>query len=225
MSGGKAYKFSKTEIQLLTSYDNASPGPLHVSAITKADPPVITVTSTTSLGSTGDIGVAMLDSIEGMTEADDEVLLYQVINGTTITWLNADSTNWGTFTGTGLLYPGTMTDWCEVTGLNRQGGSSPEINSTDVCSDFEEFEIGLPNFGTVQVDFKYAPLTTVQAAMETLQEDGTKGAIRYSLPRSGGERWVLGFVQQTGEQGQNGALWTGSMTFRATGKPVTVTPA
>ncbi len=225
MPGGKRYKFSKTEIQIMTAFDDASPGPLHVSNITNAEPPVITVTSTTSLGATGDIGVAELSSVEGMTEADDEVLLYQVINGTTITWLNGDSTGWGTFSGSAVLFPGTMTDWCEVTGLNRQGGSSPEINATSVCSDFEEFEIGLANFGTIQVDFNYAPLTTVQAAMEQLQEDGTKGAIRYSLPRSGGERWVLGFIQQTGEQGQNGSLWTGSMTFRATGKPVTVTPA
>lgn len=225
MPGGKRYKFSKTEIQIMTALDNASPGPLTVLGITKAEPPVITLNSTTTLGVAGDIGVGQLDSIEGMIEADDEVLLYQIIDGTTITWLNGNSTDWTTFSGSGVFYPGTMSNWCEVTGLNRQGGSSPEINATDVCSDFEEFEIGLPNFGTVQVDFKYAPLTTVQAALETLQENGTKGAIRYSLPRSGGERWVLGFVQQTGEQGQNGGLWTGSMTFRATGKPVTVTPS
>ena len=103
--------------------------------------------------------------------------------------------------------------------LERAGRLDP-----DQRPEAAEFEIGLPDFGTVQFDFNYAPLTTVQASLETFQQSGDKCAIHYSLPKSGGERWVLGFIQQTGEQGQNGSLWTGSATFRATGKPVTVTP-
>jgi hypothetical protein len=81
---------------------------------------------------------------------------------------------------------------------------------------------GLPDFGTAQIDFNYAPQTTVQQALDTFQQSGEKTAIHYSLPNGGGERYVLGFIQQTGEQGQNGGLWTGSATFRATGAPVTV---
>lgn len=225
MSAGKRFKFNGSAIQFCSSFDDASPGPLHVSNITAADPAVVTVDDTSSLGSAGDGCVFQLQSVEGMTELDDTVQLGLIIDGTTIRMPNVDSSGYSAFSGTALLYPGVMSDWCEVTGLNRQGGSSPEIPASTVCSDFAEFEIGLPDFGTAQVDFNYAPATTIQQSLETFQESGDATAIRYSLPRSGGERWVLGFVQQTGEQGQNGALWTGSMTFRATGKPLTIIPA
>jgi hypothetical protein len=225
MSAGKRFKFNGSEIQFATSFDDDTPGPLTVTAITQADPPVVTVSSTTTLGETGDVFAGKLSSVEGMVEVDDEAYIIQIINGTTFSLLNTDSTDYAAFTGTALFLPAVMTDWCEVTGFNRQGGSSPEIPATTVCSDYAEFEIGLPDFGTAQVDFNYAPATTVQQALEDFQESGDKTVIHYSLPRSGGERWVLGFVQQTGEQGQNGGLWTASMTFRATGKPVTVIPS
>lgn len=224
MSAGKRYKFQGSEIQFTSSFDNTSPGPLSVTAITNANPAVVTVADTSSLGATNDVTAVKLDSVEGMTEVDEEVFLVQVLSGTTFSLLNVNSTGYGTFSGTALAYPAVMTNWCEITGMNRQGGSSPEIPATTVCSEFAEFEIGLPDFGTVQFDFNYAPLTTVQTSLETFQQSGDKCAIHYSLPKSGGERWVLGFIQQTGEQGQNGSLWTGSATFRATGKPVTVTP-
>ncbi len=223
MSAGKRFKWAHSEIQFLSSYDDASPL-ITVTAITKADPPVVSASH--GQGSTvGTIFVAKLESIEGMTEVDDEVFIMRVLTSGTAQLLNTDSTGYGTFSGTGLLSVGQMTDWCEITSLNRQGGSSPEIPATTVCSDFAEFEIGLPDFGSASFDFNYAPLTTVQEALDDFQQSGDKTAIHYSLPRSGGERWVLGFIQQTGEQGANGGLWTGSATFRATGAPVTVTPA
>ncbi len=222
MSAGKRYKWAHSEIQFLSSFDDASPL-ITVTAITKADPPVVSASH--GQGSVvGTIFVAKLESVEGMTEVDDEVFIMRVLTSGTAQLLNTDSTDYGTFTGTGLLSVGQMTDWCEITSLNRQGGSSPEIPATTVCSDFAEFEIGLPDFGSVAFDFNYAPLTTVQDALDAFQQSGDKTAIHYSLPRSGGERWVLGFIQQTGEQGANGGLWTGSATFRATGAPVTVTP-
>ncbi len=221
MPAGKRYKFNGSEIQFLSSYDEDSPGPMHVTAITKTNPAVVTVDSTTALGATGDIAVAKLDSVDGMTEVEGAYIV-EVLSGTTVSLLGVDSSTYGTFTLTALAYPGVFSDWCEVTGLNRQGGSSPEIPATTVCSTFAEFEIGLPDFGTAQIDFNYAPSTTVQQALDTFQQSGEKTAIHYSLPNGGGERYVLGFIQQTGEQGQNGSLWTGSATFRATGAPVTV---
>lgn len=223
MSAGKRYKFQGSEIQFATAFDNASPGPLHVSGISNASIAIVTVSDTSSLGAANEVFAGKLSSVEGMTEVDDETFIIQIVDATTFKLLGVDSTGYGTFSGTALFYPAVMSNWCEVTGFNRQGGSSPEIPATTVCSDFAEFEIGLPDFGTAQVDFNYAPNTTVQTALDTFQQSGEKTVLHYSLPRSGGERWVLGFVQQTGEQGQNGGLWTASMTFRATGAPVTVT--
>lgn len=220
MSAGKRFKFNGSTIKFLTSFDESSPGPMSVSNISNANPAVVTVNSTTVLGSADDIAVVKLASVEGMTEVDDQTYIVQVIDSTTFRLLGINSSGYGTFSGTALAYPGVMTDWCEVTSWNRQGGTSPEIPATTVCSEFAEFEIGLPDFGTVAAEFNYAPDTTVQEALDTFQQSGEKTAVMY-CPRNGIARWVLGFVQQTGEQGSNGALWTGSMTFRATGAPVT----
>ena len=49
MSAGKRHKFNGSAIRFVTSFDQASPGPMSVSAITSADPAVVTVNSTTVL--------------------------------------------------------------------------------------------------------------------------------------------------------------------------------
>lgn len=221
MSSGKRHKFQGSPIRFLTSYDEASPGPMSVSAITKASPAVVTVDSTTILGATGEIGVVKLASVEGMTELGGYYIV-EVLGATTFSLVGVDSSDYTTFTGTALAYPGVFSPWCEVTGLNRQGGASPEIPASTVCSDFAEFEVGLPDFGTAQVDFNFAPETGVQTALEAFQRSGERTAIQYEAANGAWQRTVLGFIQQTGEQGQNGGLWTGSATFRATGAPVTV---
>lgn len=221
MSAGKRYKFQGSPIRFLTSYDEASPGPMSVSAITKANPAVVTVDSTTVLGATGDVSVVKFASVEDMTELGGYYIV-EVLGATTFSLVGVDSSDYTSFSGTALAYPAVWSSWCEVTGLNRQGGSSPEIPASTVCSDFAEFEIGLPDFGTAQVDFNFAPETTVQQALEDFQISGERTAIQYEAANGAWQRTVLGFIQNTGEQGQNGALWTGSCTFRGTGRPVTV---
>lgn len=222
MSAGKRHKFNGSAIRFVTGFDSSTPGPMSVSAITNANPAVATVDSTTVLGSTGDVGVIKLTSVEGMTELNNEVALVEVVDGTHVNLLGVDSSGYGTFSGTALALPGTFSNWCEITGFNRQGGTSPELPASTVCSTFAEFEIGLPDFGTVQVDFNFAPETAVQQALDAFQQSGDKTAIQYEPPSGAWQRTVLGFVQQTGEQGANGALWTGSATIRGTGAPATV---
>ena len=222
MAAGLKYKFQGSEIKVLTSYDNASPGPMSVSAITQTSPAVATVDSTTVLGTIGDIGVVKLSSVEGMTELDGLVVIVQVASATTLTLVGVNATGYGAFTGAALAYPGVFQTWCEPTGVNRQGGSASEIQASTVCSTFQEFERGLADFGTVQIDFNYAPKTTVQQALATFESSGDLTAIRYALPNDGGERIVLGYVQTTSESGAVNGIWSGSVTFRATGAPVTV---
>lgn len=224
MSAGKRYKFARSEIQFSLGFDDTSMSG-SITAITNADPPVATDAGHT-LGATGTVTAIRTGEVSsGMIEAGDRVFLVQVLSASTFAILNEDGTAWGTFSGTLEYFQADMSDWCEVTAFNRQGGSAKEIDATTVCSEFEEIELDIPSGGSVQVDFNYAPLTTVQQALEEFDASKDICVLHYSLPRSGGERWVTGFVQQTGEQGSRGNLWTGSLTFRVTGKPVTVTPA
>ncbi len=112
---------------------------------------------------------------------------------------------------------GAFSNFCELTGYNRAGGSSPEIDAESLCSTAKEYEIGLPDFGTTKLDFNFAPRTAIQVALDAFYRSGEKMAVKVVLPKNGGEMVQLGFVQQTSEQVGKGGLWTGSMTLRNTG--------
>jgi len=217
MSSGISHKFQNSVIRVLTAFDESSPGPMTVSAITKADPAVATVNSTTVLGSTGDYGVVKLSSVEGMTELEDAVIVVKVVNATTLTLLGVNSSGYGTFSGTALAAPGDMSRWCEVTSFNRAGGSAAEIDNTDVCSVAVETIRGLKDNGSITADFKFAPETAIQLAIKDFDDSGDLTAINYSPPGGAWSRWAIGYISTTSETGQTNQRWNGSLSFRVTG--------
>jgi hypothetical protein len=209
----KTFKFAGSTIAVLTGFDAESPSHT-ITGITKANPAV--VTSTSHGLSDGD--VVKLD-VAGMTELDDGVYVANVLNANTFELLGVDSTAYGTFTS-GTFDKGAFSNFCELTGYNRQGGTSPEIDATSLCSDAAEFEIGLPDFGTTQLDFKFAPQTAIQLAIADFYSGTNKGnkmAVRVDLPRSGGRTVQVGYIQQTSETSTVNGIWTGSLTIRNTG--------
>jgi len=214
MSAGKRYKFQGSTISIVTEFGADSPSKA-ITGITKANPAVVT---STAHGLT-DGDVIKITGVVGMTEVNDEVFIVNVLGANTFELIDTDSTGYGTWTANGSIDEATFSNWCEVTGYNRQGGSKSENDATSVCSTAKEYELGLPDFGTTQIDFFFAPLTAIQTAMRDFDESGDKLAARISLPRNGGMRTILGFVQQTSEQSQVDGLWTGSLTLRNTGLP------
>lgn len=220
MAGGKRIKFQDTRIQFLTGWAGDSPS-LAVSAVTRADPAVLTVAAGFD-AVTG--SVARVLGALGMTELNDDPLAIEKVDSTHFKALNKNSTDYGAYTSGGHIDLATFTTHCELTGFNQQGGTSPEIPATSQCSDAAEFEIGLPDFGTVQVDFNYAPNVTVQQSIEAAYISGSKIAFKLTfLPAALAGISVIGFgfVQQMSKQGQVGGLWTGSFTMRSTGRPYT----
>lgn len=215
MSTSKTFKFAGSTIAVLTGFDAESPS-RSITAITKADPAV--VTSAGHGMSDGD--VIKITGIVGMTELNDGVFVVNVLSANTFELVDVNSTAYTAYSSGGKFDKAAFSNFCELTGYNRQGGSSPEIDSTSLCSDAAEFEIGLPDFGTTQLDFKFAPQTTIQLAIAefyTGANAGTKTAVRIDLPKSGGRMVQLGFIQQTSESAANNGIWTGSMTIRNTG--------
>jgi hypothetical protein len=215
MSGGKRFKFQGSQISLVTGFDENSPSKT-ISAATKADPAVITVTGHGV--AVGGYAVARIRGVGGMTELNDEVFIAVYASANTLTLRGVNSTNYGTFSSAGSIDFATFSNFCELTGYNRQGGSKPEQDATSLCSEAAEYELGLPDFGTTQLDFFFAPRTAIQTAMREFDESGDKLAVKVVLPRSGGEIVQLGFVQQLSEQSAVNGLWTASMTLRNTGR-------
>lgn len=213
MPGGRRSKFQDSQIQFLTDFHSDSPSDA-ISAVTKADPAV--VTSTAHGRADGD--VIRINGVLGMTELNGLAFIINVTGANNYQLLGVNSTNYGTYVSGGRVDVATMSDLCELTGYNRQGGSSPEIDATSICSEAAEYELGLPDFGTTQVDYNFAPLTTVQAAIQAAYIAGSPFAAKVVLPNSGGTMLQLGFVQQTSESVQKGDIWKGSFTMRNTGQ-------
>lgn len=220
MAGGKRYKFQDTTISFVTNYHADSPSDA-ITGVTKANPAV--VTSAAHGRATGD--VIRINAVVGMTELNGEVVIIERVDANSYKLLGVNSTDYTAYVSGGRVDVATFSQLCELTGFNRQGGSSPEIAATSICSDAQEFEIGLPDFGSAQVDYNFAPSTGVQQAIQAFYKGngtdinaGDVMAAKIVLPKNGGTMVMLGFVQQTSETAQTNGIWTGSMTLRLTGQ-------
>lgn len=215
MSAGKSFKFHGSTIAIMTGFSTASPNP-QITAITKANPAV--VTSAGHGRSNGD--AVKLSGIVGMTELNDDLFVVQNKTTDTFELAGVNSTGYGAWSSGGVIDVAEFSNFCELTNYNRAGGTSPDIDTTSLCSDAQEFDVGLPDFGTTQIDYKFAPQTAIQQAVADYYSGDNKGekmAVKVTLPNSGGVMVQLGRIQQQSEQAGNGTIWTGSIGIRNTG--------
>lgn len=212
MAGGIRYKWQGSRVEVSTAFDGTAKD---ITAITKANPAVVTSTA----HGLADGAVVEITGVVGMTELNEGRYAVEVLTADTFALVGVNSLGYGTYTSGGDAVAATFANFCEMTGYNRQGGTSPEIDATTICSDAAEFETGLPDFGTTQIDYNWAPSVGVQQAIEEAYAAGDTIAVRVVLPKNGGTKVQLGTVQQTSEQASNGSLWTGSLTIRNTGRP------
>lgn len=211
MGSGVRYKFQGSQFQLLTSY-GGSPSQ-SITSVTKADPAVVTKAA----HGLSDGDVIYIQNALGMVELNNKAFIVHPLTSGTFELVDTDSSGYGAYTSGGIFDVGVWSNFCELTGYNRTGGSSPEIPATTSCSTEAEFEVGLPDRGTTQVDYNFAPKTAVQAAVKSFDESKQATAIKITLPNNGGEMAQIGFIQQQSEQAAVGTLWTASLTIRNTG--------
>lgn len=212
----KSFKFHGSLIAVLTAFAAGSPTKI-ISGITKASPAVVTCAD----HGLEDGDVVKLTNISSMTEVNDGVFIVQNSTSSTFELAGVDSSAYTTYTSGGIIEVGQFSNFCELTAYNRQGGTSPDIPETSLCSTAQEFSVGLPDYGTTQFDFKFAPQTTIQLALKSFYDGddaGDVGAVKITLPKNGGVMVQLGRVQTMSEQSGNNAIWTASATLRNTGR-------
>lgn len=215
MSAGLRYKWQGSFIKIMTGFNASTSTDKLITGITQADPPV--VTSNSHGRSNGD--VIRIQSVVGMVEVNEGVFIVDNKTNNTFELFGVKGSGYAAYTSGGLFDVGSFSNLCELTNYNRQGGSSPEIDATSVCSDAAEYEIGLPNFGTTALDFNFAPLTsTVQGVLHDFYLSGDVTGVKVILPKSGGSMTLLGFVQQESETAGNGGIWKATATLRNTGQ-------
>lgn len=214
MTQGLRYKFNGSSLSVQTGLASGKV----ITAITAADPGV--VSSTAHGYVTGD--VAKISGLSAPTTLNDK--LFVVDNETSGTWEMAgtdtsglDAFVAGSPTGDSISQKVTFSEFCELTGANQQDGAADQIEVTTICSDAKEFEQGLSDSGTLQLDYNAAPLSSVQTALREAKVSGDQIAVKIVFPNSGGTIIVIGTVQQQSIQGQVNGVWTGSCTLKLSG--------
>ena len=213
MSSGKRYKFNGSTFAVQTGFGS----PKTVTNATAADPVVLT-----SASHGLDLGdVVKLSNFDEPAELDlgtyaiDNPALNNFelagVDGSGYAAFDAGSPN-------ALATPVTFSTFCELTGMNQQGGGADQIEVSTICSTKKEFEQGLGDSGTLQLDFNLAPLESVQTALRDAEISGDQTAFRVTLPEPGGQCVMIGTVQQTSFQASVNGVYTGSATIKLSGE-------
>jgi hypothetical protein len=213
MSSGKRYKFNGSSFAVQIGEG----APKTVTGATAANPVVISAAAHGfPLG-----GVARLANIDAPPELDGGVYAVDNPASGTFELAGVDGTGWAVFdagTPAAQAFPAVFSDFCELTGMNQQGGGADQIEVSTICSTKKEFEQGLGDSGTLQLDFNLAPLEEVQTALREAEISGDQIAFRVVLPDPGGQCVMIGTVQSTSFQGTVNGVWTGSATIKLSGE-------
>lgn len=212
MTQGLRYKFNGSTFSVQTGLGGSSPTPA-ISAITKADPAVVTSNAHPFV----DGDVVKISGVVGMTNLNGNLYVVDNAGANTIELAGEDTSAATTYTSGGVLDLVSFAEFCELTGANQQDGAADQIEVTTICSTAKEFEQGLSDSGTLQLDYNAAPNSSVQAALRAAKVAGDQIAFKIVFPDSGGTIIMLGTVQQQSMQGQVNGVWTGSATIKLSG--------
>lgn len=212
MSQGKRYKFNGSKFKVQTALLGDTPHQV-VSGVTNANPAELTVTGHGLVP--GD--VALVTGIVGMTNLNGQLLVPDNIDVNSFEASGVDSTNYPAYVSGGVVQHVGFSELCELTGMNQQNGAADQTEVSTICSTAKEFEQGLSDSGTLQLDFNYAPLEATQAALLAAEVSGSQLAFEVMFPKAGGIVIMIGTVQQTSFQGQVNGVYTGSATIKLTG--------
>lgn len=220
MSKGKRYKFNGSTFKVQTALGSAQ----EITGITQADPAV--VSSAAHGNVTGDV-VKMTIDAGSMSQLDGN--LYVVDNEVSGSYelSGVDSTGYDAFAaGSPYDYARrvTFSNFCELTGANQQDAGADQVEVTTICSTAKEFEQGLSDSGTLQLDFNWAGNETVQAALRAAKLSGDQLAFKITFPGTGGTVIMIGTVTATSFQGAVNGVWTASASVKLTGE-IFVLPA
>ena len=209
MPQGKRYKFQGSTFAVQTGLGSTDA----ITAITAANPPVVTSTGHGNLE--GDVG--QIAAVVGMTELNGGLYVVDDPTANTFELADVDASAYAAYVSGGTFAPVVFSSFCELTGVNQQDGQADEIEVSTICSTAKEFEIGLGDSGTVQLDFNWAGNETVQAALRAAKRSGAITAFRVTFPGTGGKVVMLGYVQSMSFAGQVNGVWTASATIKLTG--------
>jgi len=212
MSQGLRYKFNGSTFSVQTGYTGVSPLPV-ITNVTQTDPVVVSSGTTFTDGN-----VVLIATVVGMTNLNDNLYVVDnAIASTSFELAGEDGTAADAYVSGGTIDEASFSSFCELTGANQQDGGADEIEVTTICSTAKEFEQGLSDSGTLQLDYNSAPNSVIQTALRTAKVSGDQVAFKITFPNSGGTVIMLGTVQSQSMSGSVNDVWKGSATVKLTG--------
>lgn len=186
-----------------------------ISAVQTGYPTIITSTAHGLVG--GDVG-----TVTGLTGADAGLLNGNSLAAMRVTAntiaLDVDTTGKTVTAGSGQFTPVT---WVKVGGIKKFSFPemvASEIDATNLDSTAKEILMGLPDGGTVTVDYQYIKTDPGQVAMRAANQTRSAKPYKQTLP----DGTVISYVAYAKKIGGSGGVDTaveGGMDLRVTGMP------
>ena len=212
MSQGLRYKFNGSTFSVQTGLGGTSPTPA-ITGVSQTNPAVVT----SAAHPFSEADVVKISGVVGMTNLNGNLYVVDDPLSGSFELAGEDASAADAYVSGGLLDKVVFSSFCELTGANQQDGAADQIEVTTICSTAKEFEQGLSDSGTLQLDYNAAPGSSVQTALRNAKVSGDQVAFKLVFPESGGTIIMIGTVQQQSMSGQVNGVWAGSATIKLSG--------
>jgi len=185
------YKWSNVAVAMQSALATA----LTVTAITKANPGVVTYTGTDPAN-----GDYVLLTIQGMFQVNNKVVRVANVNtgGNTFEMEGIDSTSYDTFSSGTAEVITFGTSITTATSMNGSGGDFEFIDTTTIHANQRSNIPGLPNNQTYSFDNLWDPANAGQVAMKSASDAQSQRAFKFTFGTGGRIMVFSGYVGFSG---------------------------
>lgn len=213
MTKGKTTPFRGSRFLIQTGIAESGEA---VTDITTTNPATVTVGSSTVIVR-GDV-----ITLTGLGDLDGEYVVATAVAGV----LTLADTDWSDYTAPEEFTGATAAkhlfsnNFCELTSMNKAGSTIAQDDVSTICSDdFNDYESGAADAGTLQLGFNAAPAQSIQGQLRTYERSREKFWVKVILTRGQGSFLYYGAIQTgPGLEGSSGsANFTSGVTIQLSG--------
>jgi hypothetical protein len=192
-----------------------------ISAVTKANPAVVSSTDAVKVGD-----IVKFGSVTGMPEIDGKLAVVTKITAGTSFEVNIDASGYAAAGTAGTATVQELICGCETKSYSGFDGSSAEVDVTTMCSTAREYISGLQDFGSFSFDVNLVPGDEFQIELNKAKAALEKRTFVLRIPPDNeGVQYAYvfdAFVRSFSISGGVDQALSGSVSLRVTGEPILV---
>lgn len=194
--------------------NTASGSPVTITAVTQADPPV--VTSTAHGLSDGDI--VQVDAIVGMIELNGRAFVVANKDTDDFELGGVKAAGYTAYVSGGTATPKTMTALGNAKDFDIQPDEANEIDVSNLASTRQEYRVGLAGSWTMSANYDIDSTDAGQDELKDAEDDGASRVFTVTLSNDKVFAGV-GYVKSMSAAGATDGVVSGSLNIRGTGQP------